>query len=83
MNYDIATDKASIEAELLTWMAVHGNICLALRHPDNNSTLVRPRMVQLINTIGVLLVDSGFMRPRRSWTMRPRYEAAQGNDITK
>lgn len=82
MNYDIATDKASIEAELLTWMAVHGNICLALRHPDNNSTRVRPRMVQLINTIGVLLVDSGFMT-QAELDDATRYEAAQGNDITK
>ena len=35
MNLDHATDLATVEADLVSWMAVHGQLLLALRHPQN------------------------------------------------
>lgn len=81
MNYDIATEEATIEAELLTWMAVHGNICLALRHPENRSQFVRPRMIRLVKEIGAMLVERGFMT-QAELDGAMKYEMQQGNDLT-
>lgn len=35
MNPQHLRDRVSVEASLLEWMTVHGNVCLGLRHPQN------------------------------------------------
>jgi hypothetical protein len=79
MNLEMATEIRQLNAPLLTWLAVHGNLCLALRHPANLGKS-RERMVGLIRTISVLLVDSGFMT-QEEMDQATRYEAQQGNRI--
>jgi hypothetical protein len=31
----LAKTEGTVKASLLTWITVHGNLCLALRHPQN------------------------------------------------
>jgi hypothetical protein len=82
MNPDKARMMIMIPAEALTWLAVHGNLCLALRHPDNNSPRVRPRMIKMVKRLGELLVESGLLT-QAEIDEATRYELEQGNDITQ
>jgi hypothetical protein len=41
-------------------MTIHGNLCLALRHPDNKGTS-REYIEQFVVKIGRLLVERGLM----------------------
>lgn len=43
---------------LLTWLAVHGNLCLALRHPRNVGAS-RPFVVKFVKDLGKKLVEWG------------------------
>lgn len=47
-----------MKTEMVTWLAVHGNLCLALRHPGNTSNS-RQRVVDFTLGLGKFLVDSG------------------------
>jgi hypothetical protein len=44
----------------LAWMAVHGNLQLALRHPRNTGPS-REIMVEFVERLGVALVDWGIL----------------------
>lgn len=79
MNTALAEKKFTVEAQALTWMAVHGNLCLALRHPDNRGAS-RERMITIIKDLGKLLVDSGFMT-QAEMADAMHYERLQGNII--
>ena len=56
-------EQASLSATLLEWMTVHGNICLGLRHPENQgpsrgyALAVRDRIADLLIARGVLTPD--------------------------
>lgn len=45
---------------VLYWMAVHGNLCLALRHPQNNGPS-RASVIHSIELIESVLKDQGLM----------------------
>lgn len=47
-----------METNLLTWVAVHGNLCLALRHPKNFGAS-RPYVVNFVKVLGRNLVRWG------------------------
>jgi hypothetical protein len=47
-----------VKADLLTWMIVHGNLCLALRHPQNRGPS-RNVAVMLTKALGKALVEWG------------------------
>ena len=49
---------AEIRANLLTWLTVHGNLCLALRHPENRGAS-RSYVVQFTKQLGQALVKWG------------------------
>lgn len=82
MDLKLAVQPITVTAEALTWLAVHGNVCLAMRHPDNHSPNVRPRMVKFLKEISNRLVDSGFIS-REAMDGATKYELQQGNDITR
>jgi len=46
----------SITTNQLTWLAVHGNICLALRHPQNIGAS-RPLVEKFVKELGKKLVE--------------------------
>jgi hypothetical protein len=51
-----------MEASLLSWMAVHGYLCLALRHPDSTGP-TRELIEEMLEQLGALLVDREMLTP--------------------
>lgn len=58
MDLSIARKPAAIETELIAWSAVHGCLCLALRHPEYTGAS-RSMVEHMLNGIETLLVDGG------------------------
>jgi len=50
--------QSQVTANLLTWLTVHGNLCLALRHPQNQGPS-RRFVVDFVKQLGELLVAWG------------------------
>ena len=50
--------RAYISSDMTTWMAIHGNLCLALRHPGNRGPS-RIRVISFTKQLGQFLVESG------------------------
>lgn len=46
----------------ITWMAIHGNLCLALRHPSNTGPS-RLLVKEFLNQLGQHLVGVGVLTP--------------------
>jgi len=57
-DLDKLNRKAAISAPLLTWVAIHGNLCLALRHPENVGDS-RKLVLNFVKELGRFLVKSG------------------------
>jgi len=53
---ELVKRSAHVEANLLTWLTVHGNLCLALRHPQNRGES-RRYAVAFVKVLGRMLVD--------------------------
>jgi hypothetical protein len=61
LNADqLLTTRETVEADLLTWLAIHGNLCLSLRHPANRGPS-RKYVVDFVKGLGKFLVDAGVM----------------------
>jgi hypothetical protein len=60
MDATNALKHVTVDGTLLDWMAVHGNLCLALRHPQNQGE-TRALIVSMIHKLGTLLVDEGIL----------------------
>lgn len=56
------TAPLTIAAPGLTWMSVHGNLCLALRHPLNRGAS-RDLVERFLLELGGKLVDAGVLTP--------------------
>jgi hypothetical protein len=50
--------KMLVSAPLLTWLTIHGNICLALRHPQNRGSS-RQYAIEFVKQLGRALVKAG------------------------
>lgn len=48
----------NVKAPLLVWLAVHGNLCLSLRHPQNRGPS-RKLILDFVKNIGRFLVEAG------------------------
>lgn len=48
----------SMKADLVTWLGIHGNLCLALRHPQNKGPS-RAFLVAFVKRLGWNLVEWG------------------------
>jgi ABC-type nitrate/sulfonate/bicarbonate transport system ATPase subunit len=59
-NVEVAKNPLMIEADLLTWMTVHGNILLALRHPENTGE-TRAIAQRFVDELGRKLVEGGII----------------------
>lgn len=60
INPDKAAEVAPLETNLLTWMAVHGNLCLALRHPQNRGPS-RSVILEFLTDLSNLIVERGLL----------------------
>jgi len=56
--------QAQVTANYLTWLAVHGNLCLALRHPQNRGPS-RKYIVNFVKGLGKMLVAAGVITQRQ------------------
>ncbi len=54
-----AEQLAAFEANLISWAAVHGCLCLGLRHPDYTGPS-RVLVEQVVSGIEMLLIQGGF-----------------------
>jgi len=68
-----------VHADAMTWMAVHGNLCLALRHPANRGES-REQMIAVIHQLGENLVACGLLT-QAEMDDAMRYEFEQGIDF--
>ena len=55
-----ATVELPVHAPLLTWMAVHGVLCLGLRHPEMNGPS-RRIVEDFVRQLGQALVANGLL----------------------
>lgn len=60
MDIDKALETATVEESLFVWMTIHGNLCLALRHPENDGPS-RAYMEAFINKLSMMLVQRGML----------------------
>lgn len=57
-----ARESGTVTAELIQWVAVHGNLQLALRHPMNVGPS-RAIVESFIEDLGAWLVEQGMLTP--------------------
>jgi hypothetical protein len=61
-NYDrnpgLFANKTAISVSNLTWISVHGCLCLALRHPGVSGEL-RKRALEFTKSLGTTMVEAG------------------------
>jgi len=50
----------TVEADMQTWLLVHGYLCLALRHP-NATGQSRADMVTFVRELGRVFVETGLL----------------------
>lgn len=55
-----ACESHEFRATLITWVAVHGNLQLALRHPSNIGAS-RPMVEEFVRELGRFLVTHGLL----------------------
>jgi hypothetical protein len=69
--------EGTVKANLLTWITVHGNLCLALRHPQNRGPS-RKLAVDFVKALGKALVEWGALTPEQLEDAE-RVEAEEGS----
>ena len=55
-----AHERVHVEADLFTWMSVHGNLQLALRHPENQGPS-RKIVENFVEALAAVLVRGGII----------------------
>jgi hypothetical protein len=74
---DFWNDPVELVMPLFIAMAVHGHLCLALRHPGTQHTTLRPAVVRAVRRLGDLLVDRGALT-KDELALLERVEAEEG-----
>jgi hypothetical protein len=73
----LANTQGTVKANLLMWVTVHGNLCLALRHPQNRGPS-REWVVEFTKALGKALVEWGALTPEQLEEAE-RIEAEEGS----
>lgn len=76
MNARKANVEGTVTGTLLQWMAVHGYLCLALRHPQANGPS-RQIALHVVDQLEKLLVEGGLLS-REEMAEGHQVEAAEG-----
>lgn len=58
LTKEVANKTHLIEASFLHWMAVHGSLCLAMRHPQYTGSS-RELVLEMVETIEVIFLKEG------------------------
>jgi len=77
----LATQTMRVEASLLAWLTVHGNLCLALRHPGNQGAS-RKWATAFVKRLGQALVKHGAISQEELKQVE-RLEAEYGSEDLK
>lgn len=77
INFKGFRNRATISAPLLTWVTVHGNLCLALRHPANTGES-RKLALQFVKKLGEFLVTCEVFTQEQLTTVE-RVEVEEGS----
>lgn len=59
-NEELLKKEVPVHLSLIALLAIHGNLCLALRHPENNGASARIA-AQVMHSIGIRLVEEGVL----------------------
>jgi len=70
--------KVTFLFNTLNLMALHGFLCLALRHPGTSDHACRLAIIGLVNEIGKILVDLGALTPEQLQEVK-RIEVEEGS----
>ncbi len=62
LDPDKLRDTVAIEFSMLGVLSIHGNLCLALRHPQNAGAS-RQIVVDIIQHLAAIIVARGIMTP--------------------
>lgn len=68
-----------VEAPMLTWVTVHGNLCLALRHPENRGQS-RQLCINMVRQLSEMIVAAGVMT-QQEMDEANRLEAQHGSQV--
>jgi hypothetical protein len=60
MNLSNADRRFGLESDAITWLAVHGNLCLALRH-EGNTGAAREMVLGFLESLKEMLVKSNLV----------------------
>lgn len=60
MDATKAMNRVDVNASLLDWLAVHGFLCLALRHPGPTDS-TREIISRIVDRLATLVVDGGLL----------------------
>jgi len=76
-NPEFWKKDAAIKANMITLMSIHGNLCLALRHPQNKGRS-RQYVVEFVKKLGRFLVETGAITEEQL-AQAERLEAEEGS----
>lgn len=71
VDHELIRAAAAIELPLFGWLAVHGNLLLALRHPENAGKS-RQLIEDIVAMLEGLFLDSGLLTEEQVLTMHER-----------
>lgn len=74
-NHELIRQPVAIELPLYGWLSVHGNLLLALRHPENNGKS-RQLIEDVAGMLEGLFLDSGLLTEAQVLNMHQQEAAA-------
>jgi len=62
LDPDKLRELVYLEFNMLEVLSIHGNLCLALRHPQN-AGMSRQTVLEIVQRLSAIIVDRGVMTP--------------------
>lgn len=75
-NHELIRAGLAVDLPLVVWLAVHGNLLLALRHPENVGSS-RSMVEDVVAMLEGTFLDSGFLTEEQVAMMHAQEEAAR------
>lgn len=76
LDADLLRQRVTVELPLIAWLAIHGNLCLALRHPQNRGPS-RLTCIDALERLAELIIEHGLMT-REEMAEAHRVEQQEG-----
>lgn len=75
-NHDLIRAGLAVDLPLFVWLAVHGNLLLALRHPENAGSS-RAMVEDVVSMLEGAFLDSGLLTEAQLLAMHRQEEEAR------